>query len=179
MRVLVVVASRHGSTLELAQAMGQTLRSRGVTAEIHGADEVPASGPGSVEDFDGVVLGSALYSQRWLEPAAWFVAEHTLALRRRPVWLFSSGAVGNPDMHLGPVELDELRELTGAREHRVFPGRLDENELDAQERRVVDELGAGGGDYRDWAAVRAWAAHVADVLTPVALSEEPIALSDQ
>jgi menaquinone-dependent protoporphyrinogen oxidase len=165
MRVLVVVASRHGSTLELAQAMGQALRSHGVTAEIHGADEVPVSGPGAVEDFDGVVLGSALYSQRWLEPAGRFAAERSQTLRGRPVWLFSSGAVGNPDMHLGPVELDELQQLTGAREHRVFPGRLDETELDAQERQVVDDLGATGGDYRDWAAVRAWAAHVADVLT--------------
>ena len=179
MRVLVVVASRHGSTLELAQAMGQTLRSRGVTAEIHGADEVPASGPGrSRTSTASSWAAPCIPSAGWSRPPG-SSPKHTLALRRRPVWLFSSGAVGNPDMHLGPVELDELRELTGAREHRVFPGRLDENELDAQERRVVDELGAGGGDYRDWAAVRAWAAHVADVLTPVALSEEPIALSDQ
>lgn len=167
MRVLVVVASRHGSTLELAQAMGQALRSHGATAEIHGVEDVPVVGPGSVEDFDGVVLGSALYSQRWLEPAVRFAADRSQALRGRPVWLFSSGAVGNPDMHLGPVELDELQQLTGAREHRVFPGRLDENGLDARERQVVRELGAAGGDYRDWAAVRAWAAHVADVLTGV------------
>lgn len=165
MRVLVAVASRHGSTLELAQAMGQALRSHGVTAQIHQVDEVPASGPGAVAEYDGVLLGSALYAQRWLEQAARFATEHSAALRERPVWLFSSGAVGNPEMHLGPVELEELQELTGAREHRVFPGRLDENELDAQERQVVDELGATGGDYRDWAAVRAWAAHVADVLT--------------
>jgi menaquinone-dependent protoporphyrinogen oxidase len=165
MRVLVAVASRHGSTLELAQAMGEALRSHGVSAEIHGVDEVPESGDGAVADFDGVVLGSALYSKRWLEPAARFVAERSQTLRARPVWLFSSGAVGNPEMHMGPLELAELEQLTGAREHRIFPGRLDENELDAQERQVVDELGASGGDYRDWAAVRAWAAHVADVLT--------------
>jgi menaquinone-dependent protoporphyrinogen oxidase len=165
MRVLVAVASRHGSTLELAQAMGQALRSHGVTAEIHQVDEVPEAGSGAVEDYDGVLLGSALYSQRWLEQASRFADQRSGALRTRPVWLFSSGAVGNPEMHLGPVELDRLQELTGAREHRVFPGRLDENDLDAQERQVVDELGAAGGDYRDWAAVRGWAAHVADVLT--------------
>lgn len=165
MRVLVAVASRHGSTLELAQAMGEALRSHGVSAEIHQVDEIPDSGPGAVQEYDGVVLGSALYAQRWLEPAARFAAGRSAALRERPVWLFSSGAVGNPQMHLGPVELGELRELTGAREHRVFPGRLDENELDAAEREVVDELGAVGGDYRDWAAVRTWAAHVADALT--------------
>jgi menaquinone-dependent protoporphyrinogen oxidase len=165
MRVLVAVASRHGSTTELAQAMGQALHAHGVEPQIRQVDELPASGPGSVEDFDAVVLGSALYEQRWLESATRFAQERSDALRGRPVWLFSSGQVGNPAMHQGPQELAELERLTGAREHRMFPGRLDENELDEQERRVVDELGVAGGDYRDWAAVRAWAGRVADALT--------------
>ena len=165
MRVLVVVASRHGSTQELAQAMGQALQAHGVTAQISDIDGVPASGAGAVEDFDAVVLGSALYSQHWLEAATRFASERSQVLQGRPVWLFSSGAVGNPSMHEGPQELTELRQLTGAREHRIFPGRLDEDELDVEERAVVTELGAAGGDYRDWAAVRAWAAQVADALT--------------
>lgn len=164
MRVLVAVASRHGATWELAQAMGQALRSHGVEAEIHGVDEIPASGPGSVGDVDGVVLGSALYQQHWLENAARFAAERSQDLLTRPVWLFSSGAVGNPQMHEGPLELEELQRLTGAREHQVFPGRLDEATLDTQEREVVEGLGAQDGDYRDWAAVRTWAVHVAEVL---------------
>lgn len=165
MRVLVVVGSRHGSTLELAQAMGQALLSHGVMAQIREADDVPASGSGSVEDYDGVLLGSALYSRSWLEVATRFARERSRSLQARPVWLFSSGAVGNPEMHEGPQELDELRRLTGAREHRVFPGRLDENDLDAEEREVVEELAAVSGDYRDWAAVRSWAAQIADALS--------------
>ncbi|HET9654780.1 MAG TPA: flavodoxin domain-containing protein [Kineosporiaceae bacterium] len=165
MRVLVAVASRHGSTLELAQAMGQALRAHGVEPEIRQVGEVPVAGSGSVEDFDGVVLGSALYVQRWLEPAVRFAQDRADDLRSRPVWLFSSGAVGHEALHQGPEELADLERLTGAREHRIFPGRLDENDLDADERRVVDELGVAGGDYRDWAAVRAWAARVADTLT--------------
>ena len=164
MRILVVVASRHGSTLELAQAMGQALQDHAVTTQIRGADDVPESGVGSVEEFDGVLLGSALYSQRWLEAATRFARDRSQSLQARPVWLFSSGAVGNPGLHEGPQELDELRRLTGAREHRLFPGRLDENDLDVEERRVVEELGAAGGDYRDWAAVRSWAAQIAEAL---------------
>jgi menaquinone-dependent protoporphyrinogen oxidase len=165
MRVLVAVASKHGSTLELAQAMGEALRAHGVEAEICPVGQVPAAGAGSVAEFDGVVLGSALYVQHWLEPATRFAREHSAALLGRPVWLFSSGAVGNPVMHDGPTELPELQGWTGARQHRVFPGRLDENELDSDERRVVDELEVDSGDYRDWATVRAWAATVADALT--------------
>jgi len=164
MRVLVAVASRHGSTLELAQAMGQALRSHGVEAEIHQVDEIPPVGTGSADEFDGILLGSALYEHRWLTAASRFAEERSPALRGRPVWLFSSGAVGNPAMHEGPDELPDLQRWTGAGEHQIFPGRLDENDLDADERRVVDELGVDGGDYRDWAAVRAWAGRFADTL---------------
>lgn len=165
MRVLVVAASRHGSTLELAQAMGETLLTHGVTVQVLRAGDVPVSGSGSVEDCDAVLLGSALYSRSWLEVAIRFAREWSQFLQARPVWLFSSGAVGNPAMHAGPQEIDELRRLTGAREHRVFPGRLDDNDLDIAERRLVAELGAASGDYRDWATVRSWAARIAAVLT--------------
>src|SRR5215472_13980166 len=48
----------------------------------------------------------------------------------RPVWLFSSGPVGKPSgglarqMYTDPVELPLLRDATGFREHRIFPGKL-------------------------------------------------------
>ena len=165
MRVLVVVASKHGSTIELAQAMGQALAAHGASPEIVSVDEVDASPSGSLSTADAVVLGSALYRQHWLEAAVQFAREHTELLLARPVWLFSSGPVGDPAMHEGPEQLPELLSLTGAREHRVFGGRLDRDELDPGEQAVVEELGASGGDYRDWAAVRRWAAQVAEALT--------------
>lgn len=169
MRVLVVVASRHGSTLELAQAMGEALRAQGVEADVRRVEEVPADGTaGAVTSYDAVVLGSALYVHTWLEPATRFAVEHTEALRSRPVWLFSSGPVGDPAMHEGPAELAELIRLTGAREHRQFAGRLDEHDLDDAERAIVLELHASGGDYRDWAAVRGWAAGLARSLSAAA-----------
>lgn len=164
MQVLLIVASRHGSTIELARAMGQALTAHGAQPVVRVVDEVDTGPEGELAAADAVVLGSALYLRRWLEPATVFAREHGARLRTVPVWLFSSGPVGDPAMHEGPLELAELVEATGAREHRVFGGRLDRDDLDQVEREVVAELGARGGDYRDWAAVRHWAAHVADVL---------------
>lgn len=164
MRVLVVVASRHGSTVELAQVMGQALRAHDVEPVVRDVAEVDTRPGGDLVVADAVVLGSALYLRCWLEPAVRFAREHAEQLRLRPVWLFSSGPVGEPAMHEGPLELAELLEITGAREHKVFGGRLDTDELDDGEREVVADLGAGGGDYRDWAAVRGWAARLADGL---------------
>ncbi len=164
MRVLLIVASRHGSTVELAQAMGQALSAHGAQPVVRAVDEVDTGPEGDLAGADAVVLGSALYLRQWMEPATRFARENAVQLRTRPVWLFSSGPVGDPAMHEGPAELPELLELTGAREHRVFGGRLDRDELDQAEQEVVAGLGASGGDYRDWAAVRHWAAHVADSL---------------
>ena len=43
-----------------------------------------------------MVLGSAVYAGRWLEPAREYAATHAGGLRTRPTWLFSSGPIGEP-----------------------------------------------------------------------------------
>ncbi len=53
---------------------------------------------------------------------------------------------------------------TGAREHRVFAGRLDRHRLGFAERAVTLALRAPEGDFRDWAAIEAWAAEIAETL---------------
>ena len=60
MTVLVTAASRHGTTTEIAQALADGLRRRGVDVEVRD--------PRDVVDADGheaVVLGSAVYAGRW------------------------------------------------------------------------------------------------------------------
>ena len=55
----------------------------------------------------------------------------------------------------------EVRRQTGARDHHVFSGRIDRHELGFGERAVVRAVHAAVGDFRDWPAVRAWAAEIA------------------
>ena len=54
MRVLVVAASKHGSTAEIATALGKALADRGITATVADAEDVA-----DIEECDAVVLGSA------------------------------------------------------------------------------------------------------------------------
>src|SRR3954453_23252816 len=69
-RVLVVVASRHGATAEIAAALARGLgggaagRGVGLSAVAVPAEQRPE--PGS---YDAVLLGSAVYAGRWLDPA--------------------------------------------------------------------------------------------------------------
>jgi menaquinone-dependent protoporphyrinogen IX oxidase len=68
-RVLVTAASRHDATREIAETIADGLRRRGVDAEARPLDEVV-----SLDGFDAVVLGSAIYMGRWLKTAREFVS---------------------------------------------------------------------------------------------------------
>jgi menaquinone-dependent protoporphyrinogen oxidase len=169
-RALVVVASRYGSTREIAERLAEELmgtgygRALGLSALVQSADRAP-----DPSAFDAVLAGSAVYAGRWLEPAREYVAVHAALLRTRPVWLFSSGPIGErpfpPDE---PHDAFPLTQLVGARGHRVFPGRLDKDRLSVGERAMVTAMRAPLGDFRDWPAVGRWAGEVATELQALA-----------
>jgi menaquinone-dependent protoporphyrinogen oxidase len=160
MNILVTAASRHGGTNEIAEAIGAALREAGVNAEVRRPGEVE-----SVERYDAVVLGSAVYVGRWLDEAKTFAQRHADALRRRPVWLFSSGPLGDPPKpEEESVEAGPLVEMTGARDHRTFPGELARERLGLGERAIVKMVRAPYGDFRDWVAIRTFADRIATEL---------------
>lgn len=165
MTVLVSAASKHGATFAIAERIARRLTEHGVPAEARPVDEVD-----SLERYDAVVLGSGIYAGHWLEPAKRFVDRYVEGLRTRPVWLFSSGPIGDPPKPAGdPPDAAALRETTMAREHRVFPGALDRELLSFAERAITRVVGAAPGDFRPWVEIDAWAASIAAALsTPVA-----------
>jgi menaquinone-dependent protoporphyrinogen oxidase len=160
MRVLVTAASKHGSTTQIAAAIGATLIDSGFPTDVLPVEEVT-----SLEPYGAVVLGSGVYMGRWVEPARQFIDAFATDLVARPVWLFSSGPVGDPPKPVGePAEVAGLVEMTRAREHRVFAGNLDKNELGIGERAITAAVRAAEGDYRDWDEIDAWAGTIADAL---------------
>ena len=163
MKVLVAASTRHGSTDEVAHAMAEAFAAAGVRADVVTGDAVAKIS--DLDGYDGVVLGSAIYKGHWLTPTVAFADTHVDALAAMPVWLFSSGPVGDPTLVRLPEELDRISAATNARDHRVFPGRIALEELDDDERAYVESVGGQTGDYRDWAAVRGWAGRIAHDLT--------------
>jgi menaquinone-dependent protoporphyrinogen oxidase len=162
MRVLVSAASRHGATGEIAAAIAAGLSGRGADAEARPLDEV-----GSLDGYDAVVLGSAIYMGHWLKRARTFVEAHEAELSDLPVWLFSSGPVGPPE-HPFPEEEcadgPELMHLIGGREHRLFAGRLERRSLGFAERAAANVVHAPEADSRDWHAIDEFAGDIADEL---------------
>jgi menaquinone-dependent protoporphyrinogen oxidase len=162
MTVLVTVASKHRSTLEIGQAIGRALALRGVPADVRPVEEVD-----TLSGYEAVILGSGVYAGNWLAPARDLVARCTMQLRERPVWLFSSGPIGDPPRPEGdPAHVAALIEVVRPRGHRVFSGRLESQDLGFGEKLIIKSVRAPFGDYRDWPAIEAWAAEIAAELRP-------------
>jgi menaquinone-dependent protoporphyrinogen oxidase len=163
LKALVTVASRHGATSDIGEAIASRLRQHGHEASTAPPDEVAEVGP-----YDAVILGSAVYMGRWLPAAVDFADRHLVALRDRSVWLFSSGPLGDPPVPAGDAaDVPSLVERVGAREHRTFAGELQEGALGFKERLIVRMVKAPYGDFRDWNAIDAWADTIAEAASRI------------
>ncbi|HEU5254062.1 MAG TPA: flavodoxin domain-containing protein [Solirubrobacterales bacterium] len=166
MTVLVAYASKRGSTAEIAETVAATLRREGLGVCLEPCSEVRR-----LDDYDAVVLGSAVYMKRWRGDARHFLKKHRKALRQMPFWVFSSGPVGdpagdNPDW-MEPPKLAEKVEDLGGRGHVVFGGCVPAEPRGMMEKAMVDGVPKEFRDRRDWGEIRTWAKQVASELVPV------------
>jgi menaquinone-dependent protoporphyrinogen oxidase len=148
-RVLVTFGSKHGATAEIADAIAETLCTCGLDVDCVEAGDVD-----SLDGYDAVILGSAVYMRRWRREARQFIHHFSAQRAERPFRVFSSGPVGDPEQDnaawLEPGRTIRELERLGAREHVVFGGRSTSSGIPAQFR-----------DRRDWNEIRAWARKIA------------------
>lgn len=172
MRVLVVHASQYGATKGIAERIAETLRHERLEVDVKAAEDVADA---ATIAYDAYVVGSAIHAGHWLKDGVVFVRRHATEMARVPVWLFSSGPVGDAHVHQvqpDPNEVPELKLATGAREHVVFGGALSREAMATGgwlERTVSRFLPEG--DFRDWGEIERWAHSIA-----TALAAEPSAV---
>ena len=160
MKVLVCAASKYGATSEIAQAVADVLAGKGLEVSV-----APPGQAGTIEEFDAVVLGSAVYMGQWMKPARELAERQAAALATRPVWLFSSGPVGEPAKPTGnPVDVTKILQATNARDHQIFTGKLARKHLSLPDRAMASAIRAAEGDFRNWAQIKDWATGIADTL---------------
>src|ERR1700694_5014927 len=158
MAVLIIYASKHGSTQGIAEHIAEKLRQLGKEAVARPVDAV--EDPGS---YEALVIGSAIYYGSWMKEATEWVHRNRAVLAKLPVWLFSSGPLGTEvkDAEQQPKEMAEFQQAIRPREQRIFFGALDHQRLSFAERMVVKAVRAPEGDFRDWQVIEAWAASIA------------------
>lgn len=160
-RVLVGYATGTGSTVGVAQKIGETLSGRGFEVDVKPMKDQP-----SLDGYAAVVLGSAVNGGRWLPEAAAFVTANGDALGNVPVSLFCVHA-----MNTGPepkkvarrhTYLDAEREVVTPAAEGYFAG-IGPNGTQSHwfTRQMFRTFGGDvEGDGRDWNAIKAWAEEV-------------------
>lgn len=151
--VLLAYATRFGSTQEVAEAVAVTLREAGLKVDLRLMREVE-----SLDQYEAVVLGAAIYNTKWHAEAHQFLARHHEALMHRPVAIFTLGPMSSSASakRNSRRQLDkELAKYPWLKPVavEVFAGKYDPKKpgMGFFERLLPAR------DYRDWEAIRAWA----------------------
>ena len=164
-QVLVTYAGKYGATAEIAERIGEVLNKGGVSADV-----LPVGVISDLTPYTAVVLGSALYAGQWRKEAATFLQACETELSGRSLWIFSSGPTGEGDpvtLMKGfrlPAAQQAIADRIGARDVTLFHGAMDATNLNLIEKLLIKMVKAPAGDFRDWDAIAAWAATIAEAL---------------
>ena len=159
MQVLIAYGSKRGGTAGLAEMIADEMVAVGLQVAVQPARDVQ-----SIGTADAVVVAGALYASRWQRDARRFVKRFTEELRRRPVWMVSSGPLDDSaaEQEIAPVkQVAAAMASVGARGHVTFGGRL---EADAKGYPASAMAKKMAGDWRDPEDVHRWVASIVDEL---------------
>lgn len=186
-RILVAYATMAGSTVDVAQAVGEEIAKSGVQVDVLPLGEVKDLGA-----YDGIVIGGPMIVN-WHRAASSFLKRHRAAVQRIPLAVFvmamSLTQTGETSVDGAPVFVDENLpkppEVAGRLKFReryarlsnyirpilrascpakpvsigLFGGRLEYGRLKWWAVLFVMLIvQAPAGDRRNWAAIRSWAA---------------------
>ena len=176
MLVLVVYGSKRGGTAELARMVGKAFAEHGWSVEVRPATDVT-----TVTGADAVIVGGALYMNRWHRDAVRFVKRHAAALRELPVWFFSSGPLDDSARAGDVAPVRQVQALAASIEikgHMTFGGRLLPDAKGFVAARMAKTY---AGDWRDPQQVREWVHQICthDMPEAITLPPETISLADR
>lgn len=157
-RVLVGYATRTGSTVGVAEAIGKALGERGYSADVRPLRERP-----SLNGYDACVLGSAINGAAWLPEAMSWLESNAAALGKMPVAAFCvhsmNGGEDEKQTRKRVAYLDKVRGIITPTSEGFFLGKGPTAEDSSLIERWAFKAfgGTAEGDARDWDKIRAWA----------------------
>lgn len=169
--VLIAYCTRSGSTAEVAQAMGETMKTAGVIAEVKPMAEVQSIAPGT-----HLMLGTALYIGHFPKDFHLFVARFQKELEAVRPWIFVLGPTEKDRKHFAAAEEQARKELAKhpwlrAADVRVLGGKFDPTHLNLPfPMSLLMKLPANPmkklppSDIRDWDWIHRWTEAIAEEL---------------
>lgn len=162
-KILIAYASQCGSTGDVAEAIGKVFCEYNLRTDIRLVQNVT-----DIIAYDGVVLGSAIHSSKWMPAAEDFFEANQQRLTQIPVAYFLTClTLYQPTPQNQTKARGFLNPLLESNTRikpvgiGAFAGKLDYSKLSPVVRlfmrRKMKRLGIPEGDFRDWRAIRAWA----------------------
>jgi menaquinone-dependent protoporphyrinogen oxidase len=158
-KILVAYASMHGSTGEVADTIAKDLCRAGASVDVRLVGSIKDIG-----DYQGVIIGSAIKSDRWLPEATNFVSANKNVLSNLPTAYFLTCLTlvkrSKESQQLARSFLDPVFEIAPEVNPSgigLFPGVLDYSKYSKGMGAVMHykmwTKGIEAGDYRDWSMV--------------------------
>lgn len=161
-KILITYATKAGSTVEIAAAIGETLSKRGFQVDVKPVSENP-----SLAGYQAVLMGSAIRMGSWLPEAVDFVRKNQSTLNQMPASIFTVHMLnsGNDETSLAARQAytAPVRELLPLVDEVFFKGKLDYQTLSFFDRliaKAVETPDNPPGDFRDWDSIRGWTENV-------------------
>jgi menaquinone-dependent protoporphyrinogen oxidase len=155
-KVLLVYASKCGSTGEVAQAIAEVLTARGKAVDVCRAQKVK-----TLNGYQAVVVGSAIRMGQWLPEVGKFVEQHQAELRQIPTAFFTVHMLHTGDDEASRQTRESytapVRQFLAPQHEAFFAGKIELARMSFLDRMISRAMKAADEDRRDWAAIRAWA----------------------
>jgi menaquinone-dependent protoporphyrinogen oxidase len=171
--VFVAYSTRCGSTAEVAQVIGASMRKSGLSVDV-----VPMSKVDSIPRMTAVILGAPLYMGRFPKEFHSFLGRHRGALEILKPWCFVLGPTRTNPGDFEAARHQAVRQLSHydwfcPADVHVFGGKWNPKTLPFPFSLVMRLPGlplakVPAGDVRDWTEIDGWAAGIARQIKPAA-----------
>jgi menaquinone-dependent protoporphyrinogen oxidase len=153
--ILIAYATKNGSTAEVAEKVAARLCTHGLVTDVRAAHDVH-----TLDGYDGVIVGSAIYVGRLHADARHFLDRYRTELEALPVAVFAMGprtlddrdvASSRAQLQSALEKVPTIRPISTA----IFGGVLEPSQQHFPFNRFP------ASDARDWEAIESWADGVA------------------
>lgn len=155
-KLLIMYASKCGSTAEIADSIGKTLGEKGFEVDVLPVKEIT-----NLTGYDAVLAGSAIRVGTWLPEAIDFIKENREALEKLPLAIFTVHALNWENTSASEALRKNyslaIKQVITPDEEVFFTGLIDFSRMTFLERMLSKTVKAVEEDRRDWNMIKAWA----------------------
>lgn len=156
-KIIIAYATRAGSTIEVAQAIGKKLAAGGAAVDVK-----PVKNVVNLKDYQAVVLGSAIRRGALLPELMDFVKNNKEELKNIPVACFIVCMILREDNEQNRAKAASytkpLRDELPFVDTGFFAGKLDYSRLNFIDTFIIKYfIGTPEGDLRNWQKINDWA----------------------